>query len=381
MRLAYLGLEDPENIRTWSGIPYHLGQALRQKGVELFPVGPLRQPTQSVDHWRQKFYRRLAHKNFYPPVEAKYLRATGREACRLMRDQELDGVLSIHADPVAYLETDLPIFFVHDTTFDGLLDYYKLFVNLCRRSLRQGHRMQQSALDRCTGAIYSSDWAAESARSVYRTEPAKVHVLPFGANLPADPSTEEVESLIGNRLADRPCRLLLLGVEWERKGGPLAFAAVKELARRGLPVKLSIVGCDPPPEVKASPLTECLGFLDKGTANGRQALTRLFRESHYLIVPSRAECYGCVFCEANAYGLPAISRETGGVPTIIQNGVNGFLARGDQSAPAISDFIESTFGDPAAYAALARSSLHEYRTRLNWDIFSTRLIALIEAAL
>ena len=52
----------------------------------------------------------------------------------------------------------------------------------------------------------------------------------------------------------------------------------------------------------------------------RQRLEQIVSKSHRLLLPTRAECYGIVFCEANAYGLPVFATRVGGIPTIVKEG-------------------------------------------------------------
>lgn len=46
---------------------------------------------------------------------------------------------------------------------------------------------------------------------------------------------------------------------------------------------------------------------------------------HVLIVPSYFESYGIVYTEAMGAGIPVIACNTGGVPEIVQDTINGFL--------------------------------------------------------
>ena len=106
-----------------------------------------------------------------------------------------DMVFSPGTKPIAYLRTDKPIIFWADATFDGMIDFYPEFTNLCDETLRDGQRMEQAALSNCRLAIYSSEWAAKTAIDNYDVDSRKVKVVPYGANLThflsADESTAE----------------------------------------------------------------------------------------------------------------------------------------------------------------------------------------------
>ena len=91
-------------------------------------------------------------------------------------------------------------------------------------------------------------------------------------------------------------------------------------------------------------------------------------------MPSRFEAFGFVFCEAAAYGVPPISRITGGVGEIIRDGVNGIGLPADASAADFAERIVALFRDHEAYARTANAARADFETRLNWDVFARNAI-------
>jgi len=67
--------------------------------------------------------------------------------------------------------------------------------------------------------------------------------------------------------------------------------------------------------------------LDPGEPSSAGLLADLFKGAHFVFIPSRAEAYGMAFAEANAFGVPAIGTATGGIPSIIRDGFNGYTLR------------------------------------------------------
>jgi glycosyltransferase involved in cell wall biosynthesis len=108
------------------------------------------------------------------------------------------------------------------------------------------------------------------------------------------------------------------------------------------------------------------GFADKSTDEGLAKIDALFRASHFLLLPTQAEAFGIVFCEANSFGVPAVATRTGGVPSVVHDDVNGRLFTLDAPADAYADYIQHHVEHSAEYANLAQSSFREYRQRLNW---------------
>ncbi|MGA2205513.1 MAG: glycosyltransferase family 4 protein [Terracidiphilus sp.] len=192
----------------------------------------------------------------------------------------------------------------------------------------------------------------------------------MGANLSGDASEVDVAQRIANRPRDR-CELLLLGVDWARKGCAVAVDVARELNRRGMPTTLTIAGCTPPSGMALPECVKIIGFVDKRTPAGMDRVKDLFVNSHFLILPSRAECYGIVFAEANAFGVPILASNVGGIPTVINEGKNGFMVPIQDQRAEVEEYCElvlRAMSTPDIYRRLGNSALEEYKTRLNWTV-------------
>jgi glycosyltransferase involved in cell wall biosynthesis len=161
---------------------------------------------------------------------------------------------------------------------------------------------------------------------------------------------------------------LFIGVDWIRKGGDIAFKVAKKLNQSGLRSELIVVGCQPIINEPIPDFVKPLGFISKQTDRGKQQIANLFVESHFLILPSRAECYGIVFCEANAFGIPCLASSVGGIPTIIKDNLNGRTFDKDASIDEYCQYILNLFKNYTEYKKLAISTFHEYQSRLNWSV-------------
>jgi glycosyltransferase involved in cell wall biosynthesis len=168
-------------------------------------------------------------------------------------------------------------------------------------------------------------------------------------------------------------------VEWDRKGGDIALETLRHLCRLGVPAELTVVGCVPPRGATHDRL-RVIPFINKNDPAGRAQLDQLFLTSDFLLLPTRAECFGIAVCEAGAYGLPAFSTLTGGLAELVRDGVNGFAfpleARGDRYAARICDVYKNA----EAYQALRTTSREEYEKRLNWDAWGRQIREILWAA-
>ncbi len=376
MKIAYLSEFDPLNVLSWSGCSYYLAKALAENhSVSLDFIGPLSPHTSTLFDLKTRVYRVLG-KNYLPTVDPRSLKHYAGQAAAALANSDADFILSLDAIPIAYLEIAKPIIYFWDSTFLGNLEY-PWFKNLAPESIRYGHQMEQLALNRCQFAAFSSEWAMQTAIRGYGVDSRKLRLVPLGANLDCNRTIEDVTRMVDSRSVDR-CDLLFLGVDWVRKGGDVAYDVAKQLNARGLPTTLTIVGCQPEVTEPLPPFVRSLGFINKFENNNHKIIETLLSESHFLIVPSIAESFGAVFCEASSFGTPSLARSVGGIPTAVKNGVNGRLFSRDAAISEYCDYILGLFKNYSKYKSLARASFEEYQARLNWKQTSQTIIELFQ---
>jgi Glycosyltransferase len=258
-----------------------------------------------------------------------------------------------------------------------MIDFYPEFSNLSEETIKNGNAMEQAALANCKLAIYASDWAAKTAYDNYDVDRKKIKVVPLGANLDSYPIAKDIKQAIALRNFDT-CKLLLVGVEWNRKGGDIALSVAEILNKRGLITELHVVGCQPPPNVPA--FVKTYGFLSKNNQQQNELLSYLYKTSTFFILPSRAECSAIVLAEASAFGLPAVATNVGGTSTVVRNGTNGRTFEIDTFSEECATFILETMSSRETYQKLCLSSLVEATNRLNWRAAAASVINLIESS-
>lgn len=132
--------------------------------------------------------------------------------------------------------------------------------------------------------------------------------------------------------------------------------------------ELIIVGCQPTIDEPIPNFIRSLGFISKSTERGLNEINGLLAESHFLVLPSRAEAFGIVFCEANSFGVPCLSTNVGGIPTVIKDDLNGKTFSKDANITEYCTYISNLFSNYSQYKNLALSSFNEYQFRLNWSV-------------
>ena len=372
MKLAYVTTFNSQiltGFNEWAGTGYYIAQSLQRQSIPMHYIGSLQEriALQIMGKFKNHYYKIGQNKDYLKSVDPIFLKNYASQVSQELSKTKNDIVFSATVTPTAYLECNQPIVFWADATFENLLNYYPLYKNLCEETIEHGHLMEKRALQKCKLAIYSSEWAAKTAIEYYKTPPSKVKVVPFGANIENERTIDEIKELIKLRPSNK-CKLLFIGTDWLRKGGDIALKIAEELNKSGLDTELTIIGCQPNLDKPMPSFVKVLGFISKASKEGSQIMNKFISESHLLILPSISECYGIVFCEANSFGVPCISTQVGGIPSIIRNNINGMLFDRNVSIDAYCQYISSLFIKYAEYEKLAFSSFHEYKSRLNWSV-------------
>jgi glycosyltransferase involved in cell wall biosynthesis len=290
----------------------------------------------------------------------------------------VDAIVSPGSIPVSFLDCSQPIVIWTDATFAGMMGYYPSMNKLSHSSITLGLSTEKEFFRRAAVSVFASTWAADSAIRLCGADPNRVRVVPLGAILPAPPLADAVATAIRARPTDR-CQVLFIGREWHRKGGDIAVDAVAAMNRAGVPTELHIAGESP--QASLPSFVKPRGFLSKYSPDGALLMDRLLKESHFLMLPSRAEAFGMAPCEANAFGVPAIVARTGGLAEVVRDGRNGFALSPGSCGSDYAKIMLELVRDRTRYETLCQASREEFETRLNWNFAAKRVKTIIEEAI
>ena len=364
MKICFLSTVSPFNLNSWSGISRQMFQALSSHHEVHWPGAVKLSATDNRILWAWHKWQEL-NKKKYTAHFSLNARILAKSIRKMFRDEDFDCIVVGAGEPelIAYLETSLPIIYVADTTFANMVDYYPWHTGLCSSAIRQGNKIEQMAIDRSFHVMFSSAWAADSAISNYGASKDKISVAAFGDCLKSVP---EKHTVYKDHETDT-CRLLFVGTNWERKGGPLAVTIFKLLKDLGIKCTLTIVGSNPILENREGILV--IPFLDKEKEEDTQLLDRLYRTNDILLLPTRADCTPVVFSEAAAFGLPVVTTDTGGISSVIREGENGFCLPFTSGAAAYADLIQQIWRNKEDLNRLSMKCRETYEKRLNWKIW------------
>ena len=365
-KLAFVSEWNAAHPNVESGYPFSMRRQL-QKRFEVIDLFPFVLPGERLWLPVRAAYR-LAGRYHHPMREPSLLKRLAGRIEAALQTAKPDIVFAPSSLPMSYVEAPCPWVYATDQLFCDFVETY--IKRPSARFCRLGHEQEARALSYAAGASYPSDWAAASAVRHYGADPSRIAMIPWGANLPRELADEEVAAAVAQRPFDR-CELVFIGRDWRRKGGDTLVATVAELNRSGLPTHATIIGCEPaglpPAHFTIHP------FLDKAEPDDFMQFAAIMLRAHFLFLPSRAEAYGQVFCEAMAFGVPVIGSTVGGIPTIVREGETGFLKAPGTPAAEFAALVREALESPAAYRQMAHRAREDYSARLNWDSFGRRL--------
>ncbi|MFC6097405.1 glycosyltransferase family 4 protein [Flavobacterium qiangtangense] len=359
LKVAFVTSTDPNDKTSWSGIHYKMFTTLKDNFEVVEAIGPIDNLFFKSFGIINRITRFLFSKGYNHKNSIARSYFLSKIIQRRLRKDNYDVIFAPAASTeIAFLKTDLPICSTSDSSFGQLKGYYDTYSNLFNFSAKESNFIEQKALLKASYMTYPSQWAKEYIEKNYQKK-ASIDVIPFGANI-LDEQISYIEKSIDK---SKPVHLLFLGVDWLRKGGDIVFETFL-LLKEKYDVKLTVCGCIPP---VSHPDIEVIPFLNKNNPVDFEQFNKMLEQTHLLFLPSRSECFGIVFCEASAYGIPSIASNTGGIEGAITNNVNGYCL--DVSATPANYFskISHLIENADDYIKISESSRKLYLEKLNWN--------------
>lgn len=209
-------------------------------------------------------------------------------------------------------------------------------------------------------------------------------ILP-GANLPALISEDAVQKIRMRFGLSNAKIILAVGRFIPRKGHITLVTALPEICEHCPNTHLVMVGRGPCREEsleKAQAMgiegqVHCPGYLPDAD------LAALYQTCDVFALPTgedehgQVEGFGLVFTEAHAHGKPVVAGLSGGVADAIIDGETGILIK-PGNPHALAQAIVSLLNDLHRARRMGEAGRKRVRTELNWQEFTTRVLASIE---
>ena len=246
-------------------------------------------------------------------------------------------------------------------------------------------KLRRSALQLADCVLAPSTETARKLADVQGVAPKKIRTLPWPVNaqileLAADPAKLGAPPLYPNG------RVVLTVGRWassERYKGvdDLIEAVVQLRASQPDLFLVAVGGGDDLPRLRqlASDrgVADRVVFLD---GLSREQIAACYARCDIFALPSRGEGFGIVFLEAMAFGKPVIGANAGGVPDLIENGVNGLLVP-PKDKQKLVQVLGELLADPAQCMRLGRQGAQVVRRRYAFESFRQTLEEILDNAL
>lgn len=378
LSIAYITVNDPRDKHAWSGTNYYLMQSIQKYIGDVNALGPITaEPARTLFSILNYLGLKIFHKRFNYRDSQAISKIYEKKITQLIQSKKFDLIVAPAGTALlSQLTTKVPIVYINDRCIPGAIEYHDILKNLFDWSKKGSIQTEKRAIANSSLTIYSSSWAADAAKENFAEYANKIQVIPFGANFDETPSFHGAKTLQTETI-----KLLFVGVKWIEKGGNIALQALKELHAKNIKAELIICGCVPPDEVSKTAGVKIEGFLSKKNPQEFDRLQSHFYTSHFLILPTRHEAYGLVFCEAAAYGLPVLATDTGGIPEIVVHGETGFLFNENETGESYAAKIEELINNPMLYSQISHNARKRYEEKLNWNAFGERLQKLVQSIL
>lgn len=361
IKIAFVSKPNPKDKHGWSGSMYKLYENIESMdNIEIEWIQVKRDYFQKTFYTCIKSFTSILKKGRSQNITPFSKRIAKQIEKKINNDVDIIFVPSSPAY-FAYLNANKPIISLVDTTFKSIYNYYPGVTNYFKFNEKQEDKIEVIAATKAWKIITASNWAKNSYINDYNINKEKIKVIEFGANI----DNFDINPTI-NYLETGTLSLLFLGVDWVRKGGEIAVECVEHLNKIGIKAILNVVGVELPTEHKEKSYINEIGFLSKNNEAEYTHLKQIIYNSDFLLLPTRAECAGVVFCEASAYGLPTLTSDTGGIPDYIINGINGYRlnlnCNGQDYANKITNIINSN-----ELKKLKEGAIKMYNEKLNWN--------------
>ena len=365
LRIAYVTRGKADDPAVWSGIVKHILEGLIAEGHHVEIIDQISHRMPLASRIRGRLMRMLTQRIYAYDRDIRFSSMFARIVEKRLASLKVDCIVSPVLQTIAMVRTQLPIAIWDDGPFHCLREIYPQYSNLTPDSFRQGDFLDSQAIKKASLLTFASQWAASDAVDYHGADPKKIEVIPFGANCDSPfPDKNALLDALDLKPVE-PFRMLFVGFDWERKGGPLTVKILTELRHRGVNAELVVIGCDPftgsPPDG-----VRCLGRLSKGNPQEMKLWQDSFRDAHVFVMPTRAECFGVVYAEAAAHGLPSLATRVGGVPDAVAEGISGWLFDLADNAHPYCDLLEKLATDRSLHREYALKAYRHYRLKLNW---------------
>ena len=235
-------------------------------------------------------------------------------------------------------------------------------------------RLNRRAFRLARHLVAWSDWAKQGLIDEYECPPEKITVIPPGVDVQLWADSAQTRQNSG------PVKVLFVGGDFKRKGGPVLLEAFRRLrqtvtsgaaASELLPgVELHVVTRERVPPEPGLVVHNNLG-------PNSAPLRQLYAECDLFCLPTQADCLPLALMEAGAAGLPLVATNVAAIPEIVIDGQTGLLVPGGD-AGALAATLGRLAADRPLRRALGANAQETVRRRFDAQTNAQRVLDLLK---
>ena len=346
---------DPYSSRTWSGSSPFFLKALDQAGLLDKAVGLKLPSLQNYSYLAKNFTpnRAVWRKHFY--FDPAYRRALTRTA----RSVPVTSPFCLQIGHMFSLPTVFPnikCISYHDGNLSELLNSGVGIEGVSRNRIDQALHYEEETAQQMTAVFTFSEYLRQSFIHDYHVPAERVFQVGGAVNFSEIPSAALNKDYTLNRL-------LFIGTEFKRKGGPQLLEAFA-IVRQTIPsAELHIVG--PHTLDNIPPGVIFHGHLSKTDPAQSAKLEVLFHTCTLFVLPSLYEPFGIAPLEAMLYQMPAIVTNAWALRECVTPGINGELVE-KGNAEDLAAKITQLLSDPDRLAVMGQQAREIGLNRYTW---------------
>lgn len=214
----------------------------------------------------------------------------------------------------------------------------------------------EASIIACSDAVLAScDVEADQLVELYDADPARVRIVAPGVDHAFFSPGNQLQARRATNLEGEGPLLLFVGRIQPLKGVDVAIRVLASVRARGLSTARLVVIGGPSGGKGEDEVAQLRALvaeleLDERTRfvppQRHELLSSFYRAADFSLVPSMSESFGLVALEAAACGTPVVASAVGGLTTLVDDGVTGYLVE-PRDVEGFADRIESLWRDPA----------------------------------
>jgi glycosyltransferase involved in cell wall biosynthesis len=256
-----------------------------------------------------------------------------------------------------------------DCTFVDYINVYHRRDHFRQTDLERIERAEASWLKRACRVAFTSEWAAEHARTDYGLDPKRIVVVGIFGEI----EVPEYDAYAGSK------EFAFISTDFEAKGGPIAVRALRKVRERNPEVSLVVIG-DCPPNLAAVPGVKSVGFLRKEVSYEYDQFRNIFGRVRALVHPTKSDIAPLLLVEAGYFGCPVISCRKFAIPEIIDHEETGILLEDASKPHAIASAMNRMLENDERYRMIRKAAWTRSREKYSKARFESRLLACLHDA-